>query len=354
MRTDKPNIQKGRGCLTKIALAAGLILLVLALLAGAGAWYEASARAAALDTVSAPGVRVDVDGHRLHLVCTGEQDTDQPTVILESGAGGWSIHWHSFQAEVAKFARVCSYDRAGFGWSDPGPAPRDGTQIAAELHALLANAGETSPYVLVGASRGGQYARLYAHAYTDETAGIVLVDAEPEDFRSQAVAAQNAANQNQTIFSVVSWLSRLGIFRLMGGDPADAPEAPCIPFAVKYLPLETHAAYLAVEGQPQCFDALLAEEAATPKREEQVRAAGSLGDLPLVVLAHDASSVPTGVSSADAVQTEATWRQLQEELAQLSSAGSLVVAEESGHNIALDRPDLVLAAIQQVLAASMR
>jgi len=351
MQTDQPAAVKGRGCLAKIAVAIGVVIFVLVLILGISAWYETSARADALRAVSPPGELVDVGGHKLHLLCQGEVQPGQPTVILESGAGGWSIHWNDLQQAVAQFARVCSYDRAGFGWSEAGPDPRDGAQIAAELHTLLANAGEPGPFVLVGASRGGQYARIFTHAYPEAVAGLVLLDAEPEEFRSQAAAAQSLASQNQAIFSVVGLLTRLGIFRLLGGDPASAPEMPCIPFAVKHLPPELHAAYVAVEGQPQCFDALLAEEAATGIREEQVRAAGDLGDLPLVVLAHGADVTPAGIAPADAAATEAVWRQLQEAMATLSSAGQLVIAENSGHNIALDQPDLVLAAIQKVLSA---
>jgi pimeloyl-ACP methyl ester carboxylesterase len=348
--SSPPPKHKAVGCLLqggRILLGLVVLLVVLVIL---GSIYEGQARAKELSLVSPPGELVDVGGHRLHLLCQGEKRAGQPTVILESGAGGWSIHWYDFQRQVAALARVCAYDRAGFGWSEPGPQPRDGQRIVEELHALLAASGESGPYVLVGASRGGQYARLYRDAYPDEVVGLVLVDAEPEAFRSQTEVGRNVAAQNQGTFTVMGALTRIGLLRLMGGDPASAPEIPCLPFLVKTLPAEEHAAYLAVEGQPRCFDALLAEEVATEQREAQVREVEPLGDLPLVVLTHGRSSPASGGASAEqAAEAEEVWQSLQKELATLSSQGTLVQATESGHNIALDQPELVLEAIESML-----
>ena len=99
-----------------------------------------------------PGKLVDIGGYQLHINCTGK---GSPTVILEAGLGGDSRSWHEVQPEIAEFAQVCSYDRAGLGWSDPGPKPRTSQQIVKELHRLLAKADIQSPYVLVGHSFGG-------------------------------------------------------------------------------------------------------------------------------------------------------------------------------------------------------
>lgn len=344
------NPSRRRGCLLQAGrILLGLLVLIVILVA-AGLLYESSARARDLAAVSPPGVLLDVGGHRLHLVCAGDTQPGRPTVILEAGAGGWSIHWHNFQQQVAEFARVCAYDRAGFGWSEPGPTPRDGAQIVAELHSLLAASGEAAPYVLVGASRGGQYARLYAATHPAEVVGLVLVDGEPEDLRARAALVQQAAGQNLTVFPIMAALSRVGVFRVMGGDPAAAPEVPCIPFLVKRLPPEQHAAYVAVEGQPACFAALLGEERATTAREAQVRGRRDLGDLPLVVLTHGiAGNVAGGASPDAAAEAEAIWQELQAETATLSTQGQLIHAAESGHNIADDQPDLVLDAIRSIL-----
>ena len=266
---DPPARKEPAGCLVQMGRILLGLLVLLIVLAAAGLIYESSARTKELSGVSAPGQLVDVGGHKLHIVCRGEKTAGQPTVILEAGAGAWSIHWHAIQRQAAQLARVCAYDRAGFGWSDAGPPPRDGERIVAELHALLAGSGESGPYLLVGASRGGQYIRLYRDAYPEEVMGLVLVDAEPEDLRSQSALAKNTAGQNQMIFSVVGALTRIGFFRIFGGNPASAPDAPCSPFMVTALPVEEHTAYVAVEGQPKCFDALLAEEATNDRRDAQ-------------------------------------------------------------------------------------
>src|SRR5690606_34429958 len=121
-----------------------------------------------------PGQMIDVGGHHLHVDCQGEGD---PTVVLEAGMSGWSTDWVLVQPEVAKTTRVCAYDRAGYGWSETGPRPRDSEQVATELHALLSEAGVTGDLILVGHSLGGLYTQYYARRYPEQVAGIVLVDA---------------------------------------------------------------------------------------------------------------------------------------------------------------------------------
>ena len=117
-------------------------------------------------------------GYQLHIHCLGEGN---PTVILEAALPGASAHWGWVQPDIATTTRVCAYDRAGMGWSDPGPEPRDAQTIASELHTLLDNARIEGPYVLVGHSFGGLYARMYTAQYPDEVAGMVLVDSTHPD-----------------------------------------------------------------------------------------------------------------------------------------------------------------------------
>ena len=130
---------------------------------------------------AAPGKLVDVGGWRLHLNCTGESKPQQPTVILEAGIGDFSVEWSLVQPSVARFARVCSYDRADDGWSDYGPSPRTMHQIVYELHTLLTKGEERPPYVLVGHSYGGWLVRLYTATYSSEVFGLVLVEAGADD-----------------------------------------------------------------------------------------------------------------------------------------------------------------------------
>src|SRR5829696_4783556 len=158
----------------------GLVVVLLAL-AVAGATYQAIATERAERAYPPPGEMVGVGGYSLHINCVGQGN---PTVLLDAGSGGFSAHWVRVQREVSDTTRVCSYDRAGMGWSEMGPEPRDARQISSELHTLLGKAGIDGPYVLVGHSFGGMYMQTYAARYPDEVAGVALVDSssDPDQF----------------------------------------------------------------------------------------------------------------------------------------------------------------------------
>jgi pimeloyl-ACP methyl ester carboxylesterase len=153
------------------------ILIVPALLSATGETMV-HAQAARSPRPAMPGRLVAIDaGHRLHLWCTGE---GAPTVVLESGLGAYSVDWGLVQPAVAAKTRVCSYDRAGYAWSDRGPEPRGLATSATELHQLLRRAGIAPPFVLVGQSWGGRIVRVFAHAHPGEVAGMVLIDTYSE------------------------------------------------------------------------------------------------------------------------------------------------------------------------------
>src|SRR5438309_5962518 len=150
----------------------GIVSLSLVGLLLLGLSYQAIASAVDTSHYPAPGKLVDIGGYRLHINCTG---TGSPTVILDAGLGGTSLDWSKVQPAVAGFTRVCSYDRAGYGWSDTGPGPRTSQQIVKELHLLLVHAQISGPYLLVGHSLGGLNMRLYAYRYPGEVAGMDLL-----------------------------------------------------------------------------------------------------------------------------------------------------------------------------------
>ncbi len=147
------------------ALLAGISLL--------SACTEVRSEAADALAYPAPGQLVDVGGFRLHLDCRG---TGSPTVVIDAGLGAWSTPWHMVQTSVASATRVCTYDRAGLGYSDPGPQPRDAAHFADELHTLLRRAAVAGPYVLAGHSLGGLTMRVYAQRYPQDVAGVVFID----------------------------------------------------------------------------------------------------------------------------------------------------------------------------------
>ncbi|MGH9331314.1 MAG: alpha/beta fold hydrolase, partial [Vicinamibacterales bacterium] len=171
-----------------------------------------------------PGRLIDVGGYRLHLNGTG---AGRPTVVLDAALGGSSVSWALVQPEVARFTRVCSYDRAGFGWSDAGPMPRTVGRIVGELRTLLDRAGEPSPYVLVGHSFGGLVLRVFAARYPADVAGLVLVDpAHPEDWVNPAPKERVKIDRGVRLCRQGARAARLGVARVvawLAGRGALAP-----------------------------------------------------------------------------------------------------------------------------------
>ena len=150
-----------------------VVVTVLVFLMLAGATYQGAATALERRQFPHPGELVDVGGHQLHIYCTGQ---GTPTVVLEAPAVGMSTAWGWVQPEVAHVARVCSYDRAGLGWSEAGDKPFAPSEVPAELHALLERAGERPPYVIVGEGLGAAFATLYAARFSVDVAALVLID----------------------------------------------------------------------------------------------------------------------------------------------------------------------------------
>ncbi len=207
-------VNRRRGILFWLGrIAAGLGILLL-LLAAAGAIYQSIASARDRANFPPPGRLVDVGGFKLHIYCTGTASAGAPTVILESGLTGIVPIWHHIQTEVSKVTRVCAYDRAGIGWSEPSPEPRDAQHIANELHTLLAKSGTAAPYVLVGHSSGGLYVRAYQRLYPADVSGMVLIDSTPERFHALTVEGRTEYDATLNAFRFAPLFARLGLIRL--------------------------------------------------------------------------------------------------------------------------------------------
>jgi pimeloyl-ACP methyl ester carboxylesterase len=237
----------------------GLVLMLAGLLALAvmGAIYQAVATEIDQRTYSPPGDMVDVNGHLMHINCIGE---GSPTVILEAANLGMSAHWVRVQQQqVAQTTRVCAYDRAGMGWSERSPEPRDARQISSELHTLLKGANTEGPFVLVGHSYGGLYARMYAARYPEEVAGVVLVDSShPEQF-TRSPEGRAMYEQNRRMGAVLPFLTRLGVIRLFNLLPAH-PD----------LPPKQRAQIAAFNSSTQQVSTTVEEFRATPETNAQV------------------------------------------------------------------------------------
>ena len=326
-------------------LAFWLILIIVLLLA-IGYIYQRRTTAADFAQYPPPGQRVDVGGYSLHIYCMG--DGIGPTVVVDAGNGDFSTGWQGIQPEVSKFARICTYDRAGYGWSDSSPHPRTATQMANELHQLLVHAKIDPPYILVGHSLGGLTVRVFASQYPDEVAGMILVDSGHEDQLERLPSEYLRLNdQQESYFSVLGFMSRFGILRLIGNSSNGANMAP--PQVAK-MPKDVQPLYLMMLSHPSFFDTTLAELRALPEITAQVRATGSLGDLPLIVLTADSpddaalQSIGLG-DDFPAAELQRSFNELQTELAALSTNSTQIIVKDSTHAINLDQPDVVIKAI---------
>ncbi len=334
--TTPPKRRKALWRRVRRILLIGALLIVL--LAGTGLLYQSIASAQDASSYPPPGKLIDVGGYRLHLYCTGAVRPGSPTVILEEGIGSTSLVWSKVQPGVASFTHVCSYDRAGYGWSDMGPLPRTNRRMVTELHTLLTRAGVPGPYVLVGHSSGGLIMRLYAFTYPQQVAGLVLVDSSHEDQDRYPDLRPTGTN----LLPLCQALAPFGILRLLGylnGDVAE--DSPTVQLADK--------AHL---YQTRYCQTVSDEEAAWDESLAQVRAARhSLGHLPLVVLTR---GVPGNFFQGNAgKQVPLSWLTLQKDLVSLSTNSTQIIATRSGHYIELDQPDLVIAAIKQVLTGKV-
>jgi pimeloyl-ACP methyl ester carboxylesterase len=300
-----------------------------------------------------PGRLIDVGGRRLHLRCAGE---GRPTIVLEAALGASSVSWSLVQPELARIARVCSYDRAGFGWSDPGPLPRTAARIAGELRALLDRAGERPPFLLVGHSFGGVVMRVFAREYLSDVAGLLLVDpAHPEDWADPAPKERIKLDRGVRLCRYGAWACRNGIARLVAalvgagayggarllvrlvsrGGLSREDEGILAP--VWKLPAGARRPLAGFWTREAFFEALGSQIAAMPDSASEALAAsaGRFGDLPLVTI----SSTDPG---------DYRLRQ-QDALAGLSTRGRHLVAANSGHWIPLDEPSIVIRAVHEMV-----
>jgi pimeloyl-ACP methyl ester carboxylesterase len=304
------------------------LLIVAILLAVAGFLYENISEARDRRFHPMPGQLVDVGGYKMHINCTGQ---GTPVVILDSGLGDSFVSWQKVQPAIAQFTRVCSYDRAGLGYSDSSPRPRTSKDFAEELHLLLHNAGIAGPLIVVGHSMGGYDVRLFASLYRSDVAGVVLVDSSHPEQQQRFPPAVNDLEasdlRQQEFLAAVMPFGITRILRFCGGD-VEIRAAEC----------NFHSASEAV-----------AELRAFPKSAVQTTAASSLGDVPLVVLSHDPNTPQPDLPEDLVKPVNDAWQQMQENLTLLSTRSTHVIAKNSGHYIQLDRPDVVIEAVRNIV-----
>jgi pimeloyl-ACP methyl ester carboxylesterase len=289
-----------------------------------------------------PGELVDVGGHRLHLYCTGEGER---TVLMDAGLGDFSLIMRPLQDELAATVRVCTYDRAGYGWSEPGPAPRTGERIVAELEALLEAAEEPGPFVLAGHSFGGLTMLMFAEAHPEQVAGVVLIDSShPRQDEAFAAVPEFVTAQKDHMTDIEGIAARV--------EAGQVRAVEMLRLAPRSLPLDLKYQWAALYARPPSLGTTVAENDAWAETTGQVGGEGSLGDIPLIVIRAGlpiAEAEPgLTLTPKDAEQVDSIWRSLQENHLTRSTNARIVVAENSGHYVYVDEPALVLDAIRDL------
>ncbi|NKB35899.1 MAG: alpha/beta fold hydrolase [Gammaproteobacteria bacterium] len=296
-----------------------LLFLLLQIVVSTSTYAGGALRA---DDLTPPGQLVDVGGHRMHIYCQGE---GEPTIVLDSGAGGFSLEWNTIQKSISSETRVCAYDRAGYGWSDMGPLPRTSLRIVKELRNLLRNAEIPGPYIMVGHSFGGYTAQFFARNHPQQLAGIVLIDSShPEQVLRlpKTTKKVSARPENSRTYSITR------------------------PVLHDHYPKETGArAYRLMSSWKYRFTRQ-EEMLNLPRSAEELMQAVPYKTVPLVVLTRGKRVWP---HTSYGNEMEKVWRELQDELSALSQNSVHLIAENSGHSIHLDQPELVISALRNLL-----
>ena len=296
-----------------------------------------------------PGRLIDVGGHRLHWVESGQGIP----VVFESGVSASCLNWTHLRSQVAEFARACAYDRAGLGWSEPGPKPRVASQLVAELHALIGSAGLSKPLVLVGHSFGGLLVQAYAVCHPGDVAALVLVDPLPTpEWADPSPAQQAMLGRAVGLSRRGALLARIGVVRLalsmLTGGARRAPKwiakatsgrgesvITRLVGEVRKMPPETWPMIQAHWCLPKTFQAMADSLEALPASAAEASAPGPLPVIPITILS-GSHSTPAQLADRDRI-------------VQGSPAGRHIVAEKSGHWVHLDQPELVIDAIREAV-----
>ncbi|HEY4010710.1 MAG TPA: alpha/beta hydrolase [Acidobacteriaceae bacterium] len=270
------------------------------------------------------GQLAKVGQYTMHINCIGH---GSPVLVLESGLGDDSLVWANFQPQLAQTTEICSYDRAGFGWSDTRPAPRDADHIATELHQLLVDAAVTDPIILMGHSIAGLYIRDYASHYPSQVAGLIFVDgSSPFQDKNPALATVGNGPPAPLIHALlVSGIPR--VIGLCSGGNHDAGYAFRKDRAEHVCSLHFNS----VSAELNSFDA----------SSQQVLQSATYGNIPILVISHDpAKQLPPHPAPSD-IAAQKAWSGMQSNLKSLSTNSRQIIATGSGHYVMIDRPDLL-------------
>ena len=327
-----------------------VVLAVCVLLPLAGILYQAIGSALDARRYPPPGRLIDVGGHRLHIHREGQ---GSPVVVLEAGIAASSVSWRIVQEGIARFTTVCSYDRAGLGYSESAQQPRTIANILTDFKVLLKAAEISSPIVLVGHSFGGLVALEYACRQLSLVAGLVLVDPlAASEWCPVQPHSKLMLDRGVRLSRRGAWVARLGIVRLSldllragsrripqlaarisSGSGSQLTER--LVGEVRKLPQDLWPVVQSHWCQPRSFLAMADHLESLPASAAACQSHCDLGDLPVIVLS--------------AANSAANRLEEHQAMADLSSQGKLEIATKSGHWIQLDEPDLVVAAVRKII-----
>lgn len=310
-------------------------LSLVALLPAAGLCYQYWAAKRDEKQCPPPGDLVDVGGYKLHIQCQGEERPGVPTVIVETGIWDCSYSWQLVQANIAAMTRICTYDRAGYGWSDPGPTPRTFEQIVSELEILLRKKGIHPPFIFVGHSLGGPIARYYQSQHPSDVVGMIFVD-----------ALHKEAPVFSRIFRVVceafSYLLYFGVQRFLLGLCPPMSSNPQWTSAMQ----KTYAAchQMKMSSFATCLKEWDGIEVSFSELKAKER---SLKDIPITIISRDPDhSIYPGISKP---QLREGLEKLNKQHLDESPHARFVIAKQSGHLVQIDRPDVIIEEILRMI-----
>lgn len=324
---------------SKILLIGKSCLVAIVLAICSGFVYEAIASKQGAASFPPPGKLVDTGDYGLHLVKRG---SGSPTIVLEAGSGETSLSWRDIPDELAKFATVVAYDRAGYAWSEEAKSERSGQNIVRELHEALKKEGLEGPYIMVGHSLGGMYTRLFAQTYSNEVTGLVLIDSRPENDErdGKSILEKENFSGNPPVL-VMKLLKQTGVMRIFSDWLLEG-----------IIPEEDRNVFINVISTPQFFEAKDKEGRVAYMTEDAIRGQ-QLGHLPVRIIARGVAPdyASAGISEEGGRKLEALWQEGQRAMLDISTNSELIIAETSGHMIMHDQPELVVEIVRELISS---
>lgn len=324
----------------KLIMVGILLLSLLIVFALAGFIYETISYKNVKSNYPPDGQMIEVGNRDIHMNMEGDS-TENPPVVIETGTGNWSYDWSNIQKELSEHTQVITYDRAGYGWSDPSDGEFSLDSTVADLNAVIEEINTDTPVVIIAHSVGGIYARHFIDEHKDKVAGVILVDSRNEFFKDESTAEYNEAFFGSQSQSMNKMLARLGVTRLFGANTLEGMP--------KYISKEKYAH---VQYDAPFFKTLDEEVKHIPDNVEKLKELQSLKDIPLTIITPeeaDTQAAELGFSNEQEKEINQKWLHAQEKLTELSTNSEFVTVPDSSHAVMYDQPDVIEEEVLQMI-----